>query len=130
MESDGDDNKPRRKRRRMRAMKNKILSQAGESIGETLVALLIAALALVMLAGAMSSSSGVILKSRDKLDDYYTANEEDNGVIKMTSGGSTAEKRITITDTTGNISLQSYKVSYYKNDEFGKKTVVAYKLSE
>ena len=55
-------------------MKKKLKSQTGESIGETLVSLLIAALALVMLAGAVSASSGVIMKGRNKLNAYYTAN--------------------------------------------------------
>ena len=42
-------------------IKEKLNGQSGESIGETLVALLIAALALVMLAGAISASLGVVL---------------------------------------------------------------------
>jgi hypothetical protein len=115
-------------------LKQKLQSRAGESIGETLVSLLIAALALVMLAGAISASSGVIMKSRDKLNDYYSANEEASGVVKMTSGGSTVTDGITIKDTiednTRAISDQSFKVTYYKNDKFGKKTVVAYELSD
>ena len=114
-------------------LKQKLQSRAGESIGETLVSLLIAALALVMLAGAISASSGVIMKSRDKLNDYYSANEEASGVVKMTSGGSTVTDGITIEDNTSNtraISDQSFKVTYYKNDKFGKKTVVAYELSD
>ena len=111
-------------------LKQKLQSRAGESIGETLVSLLIAALALVMLAGAISASSGVIMKSRDKLNDYYSANEEASGVVKMTSGGSTVTDVITIEDNTGAISKQSFKVTYYKNDKFGKKTVVAYELSD
>ena len=111
-------------------LKQKLQSRAGESIGETLVSLLIAALALVMLAGAISASSGVIMKSRDKLNDYYSANEEASGVVKMTSGGSTVTDGITIEDNTRTISDQSFKVTYYKNDKFGKKTVVAYELSD
>ena len=111
-------------------LKQKLQSRAGESIGETLVSLLIAALALVMLAGAISASSGVIMKSRDKLNDYYSANEEASGVVKMTSGGSTVKDGITIEDNTGAISNQSFKVTYYKSDKFGKKTVVAYELSD
>lgn len=113
----------------MEKLKQKLHSQAGESIGETLVSLLIAALALVMLAGAISASSGVILKSRDKLEKYYTANEQVSGVVKMTSGGSAVNDGITIEDNTRVISKQSYKVTYYANDEFGSKTVVAYDYS-
>ncbi len=110
-------------------LKQKLHSQSGESIGETLVALLIGVLALVMLAGAISASSGVILKSRDKLGKYYDANEAVSGVVKMTSGGTPSDAGITITDLQNSISGQSYKVTYYKNNEFGSKTVVAYDYS-
>ena len=50
----------------------KLRSQAGESIAETLVATLIAALALLMLAGAVSSASNIITRSNDAMNDYYT----------------------------------------------------------
>ena len=49
----------------------KIRSQSGESIGETLVALLISSLALVMLAGAVSSASNIITRSNQVMSDYY-----------------------------------------------------------
>lgn len=111
-------------------LKQKLQSRAGESIGETLVSLLIAALALVMLAGAISSSSGVIVKSRTKLNDYYSANEETSGVVKMETDGSSVTKGITIKDSSSSISEQSFNVDYFKNDKFGKKTVIAYELSD
>ena len=112
----------------MKKMIKKLKSQAGESIGETLVSMLIAALALLMLAGAMSASAGVIVKSRGKLSDYYDNNEEESGVVKMLVGGTAANDGVTITDSSHAISTKSYSVTYFKNDEFGKKTVVAYKL--
>ncbi|MBQ7692603.1 MAG: hypothetical protein IJT29_03230 [Oscillospiraceae bacterium] len=109
----------------------KLRGRAGESISETLVALLVAALALVMLAGAVSSGSNVINRSRQKLRTYYDINE------KIT-------KRISTADThyaTGSAPLsikssepmddslkkQSIIVQYYKNDEFADAPVVAYK---
>ena len=55
----------------MKKMLKKLRSTAGESIGETLVALLISALALVMLAGAVSSASNIITRSNDAMNDYY-----------------------------------------------------------
>lgn len=111
----------------MKRMKQRLHSQAGESISETLVSLLVAALALVMLAGAISAASDVIVISRDKLDRYNAANQAETGVIKMESGGSNGV--ITITDSSNNISEQSYPVTYYKNNEFDGRTVVAYKHS-
>ena len=55
----------------MKKMLKKLRSTAGESIGETLIALLISALALVMLAGAVSSASNIITRSNDAMNDYY-----------------------------------------------------------
>ena len=54
---------------------NKLRSNAGESIGETLVALVISALALAMLAGVIATASRIIDVQKNKLDDYYRANE-------------------------------------------------------
>lgn len=116
----------------MEKLKKKLKSQSGESLAETLVSLLIAALALIMLAGAMSASSGVITRSKEKLDDYYSANEGDSGVIKMKSGGGTsADLGITITDSEAvyKIANQSFKITYYENDEFSKTPVIAYKYT-
>ena len=111
----------------MKNEKKKICRQDGESISETLISLLVAALALVMLAGAVASSSNVITKSKDKMNSYYSANEASDGVVKMTGGTSTGS--ITITDTTSTMSPQSYNVYYYKNDTFSNNPVVAYSYS-
>lgn len=58
----------------MNRIMRKLSSQAGESIGETLVALLISALALVMLAGAVSSGMRVVTNSKEKMNAYYQVN--------------------------------------------------------
>ena len=111
-------------------MKKKLKSQTGESIGETLVSLLIAALALVMLAGAISASSGVIMKGRNKLNAYYTANEAESGVVKMKSGTRETDDKMTLTDGKGQFSESpSYPVTYYINDEFNSRIVIAYKYT-
>ena len=57
-------------------MKNalkKLRNHTGESIGETLVALLISALALVMLAGAVSTAARLIKNNKDSMETYYSA---------------------------------------------------------
>lgn len=54
-------------------MKRKIHSKAGESIGETLIALLISALALVMLAGAIGSAARIITRSNAAVKSHYDA---------------------------------------------------------
>lgn len=60
----------------MKKAKRRLCSQAGESLGETLVGLLIAALALTMLAGAMMTSSGIITKSKAALNTYQDGIEQ------------------------------------------------------
>lgn len=49
----------------------KLRSRAGESIGETLIALLISALALLMLAGAVSSASRIVTRNKTAMEYYY-----------------------------------------------------------
>lgn len=67
----------------------KLRSRSGESITETLVALLISAFALTMLAGAILTSSGIIKRSSDRITKYYTASTEaleemkGSGIVKI-----------------------------------------------
>ena len=57
-------------------IKKKIHNQAGESIGETLVALLISALALMILAGAIGAATRIITRSNTAVKEYYDADAE------------------------------------------------------
>ena len=105
----------------MEKIKKKLNSQTGESIGETLVALLIAALALVMLAGAMTTASGIVTKSRDKLggeNGYYSKIEN---LVKMESG-----TRGTV-NITGTGLGQEVNIVYVENKAFSRTPVIAYK---
>ena len=54
----------------------KLNSTSGESIAETLVAVLIAAIALLMLAGTINTASNLITKSKNTLDEYYHSNNK------------------------------------------------------
>ena len=112
-------------------LKKKIGSRAGESIAETLVALLIAALALVMLAGAITAASNMITVSKAKMDDYYKNNKGDDGIVKMitdpASSTNVTSGTITMTDTGGPLT-DTYNVNFYTNSEFEHTPVVAYKL--
>lgn len=51
---------------------DKLRDRAGESIAETLVGLLISALALLMLAGALTSASNIVNKSKTTMGEYYS----------------------------------------------------------
>ena len=52
----------------------KLKEPSGETLTETLVALLIAALALVMLAGMISSTTRIVTQSKTTMNSYYAEN--------------------------------------------------------
>ena len=72
-------------------MMKKLRSRAGETLTETLVALLISALALLMLAGAVTSATRVITRSKDKMTEYYAA---DAALANRTGTGNTLRRLI------------------------------------
>lgn len=103
----------------------KLRSKAGETITETLVALLIAALALTMLAGAISSAATIIKHNRTVFNEYYSENEK---LMRMSS---TSEKAtVTITDKNGNAGSNSFTVGVdtYTNSRLST-PVTAYKVT-
>lgn len=104
----------------------KLNSQTGESLAETLVALLISAVALVMLAGVMSAAGSVISSSRNKLKAYYEATNEK---LVNRSGETAGSNSVTISDSGGTsvISIQYDSITYYKNTVFSQTPIVAYK---
>ena len=55
----------------MRQVFKKLRSRAGETIAETLVALLVGTLALMILAGMISATARLVTRSEKKMDDYY-----------------------------------------------------------
>ncbi len=106
-------------------MNSKLKNTKGESIGETLVSLLIASLALVMLAGSISATSGMITRTRAALGRYYKANEV---VVNMDGVGadgkdSVVESNKTITvhqdkkSNTFGISVKAYRNKVFSNHE-------------
>ena len=115
-------------------IKKKLASQAGESIGETLVALLISALALVMLAGAVSAGMRVVTNSKDKMDEYYKVN---NAVVARATTAPTVKgtvasgfSRNTLTVTINKL-LPSGTIppaNYWKNETLSGVPVVVYSL--
>ena len=101
----------------------KLRSEAGESISETIVSVLIAALALVMLAGAVSTASHVITTSKDRLDGYYAENEK---IITM-SDEAVTESTHRIRISCGDETWGSVPVKYYINNKFSGNPVITYK---
>jgi len=104
-------------------MTRKLKSRSGESIAETLVAVLIAAFGLLMLAGTINSASNLITNSKKKLSEYYEAN---NTLASATSTSGT-DGSVSINEATGETAWITSKVKVFKNDKLGSRTVVAYR---
>ena len=106
------------------SIKKKIGSRSGETIAETLIALLIAALALTMLAGAISYAFNMIRESRRNLEAYYdTAND-----MASLSGGS--DKTVTVSWSADESLKKSYTVTCVENTAFRGIKVASYKYEE
>lgn len=109
-------------------VKQKLNSNKGESIAETLIALLVSTLALVMLAGAISSAGNVVEKGRKAMKEYYDGIEN---VVKRDGTGESVS--MTLLDQEGNSiylfgsSSTAITVNAYSNSRFQKYPVVAYK---
>ena len=110
-----------------KAMKHRILaklrSRAGDSIAELLIALLISSLAMVMLAGAVSSASNMIRRGNTAMTAYFT---EDNALAERTTDDGNPPPAATVTLKEGSNDVQNWAVKYYSNDTFGRTHVVAY----
>lgn len=110
-------------------LRAKLQSRAGESISETLVAMLVAALALTMLAGAITTSRDIIMRTRERLDVYYTAANQlaAHQTGEIVSGSAAVQIREDASQITFvNENNGVVNVTYYKNQEFEKTPVVAY----
>lgn len=111
----------------MRKIKEKIINNAGESIGEVLVALLISGLALLMLAGAIASSSRLVEKSKDTQAKYYSANEILTAQPDSEDLDSDLVQRYAATLSFSNASKNNKNITVYKNKVLGNPPVISYK---
>lgn len=100
----------------------RIRSKAGETIAETLVAILIAALALVMLAGSITAAKNIIQNNRTAFNTYYAQNE-----ILMKQSESTGSTTIALKETGETGNLFSLSVDTFTNSSLGD-TVTAYRI--
>lgn len=102
----------------------KLRSTAGESIAETLIAVLISALALVILAGAISATARIIIDSDETMGRYY---DMDANLAEHTGTSSTMAVTISRIESDGSSTgFPPSTVTYYENNAFANKTVVAY----
>lgn len=104
-------------------------SRAGETIAETLLALLVSALALTMLAGAITTATNVTNVGNAAMEDYYAGmNAAAAGSDSDSSAHGSGHVSIKLSDNTGPDLLtgNSVGVDYHVNARFGGKPVVAY----
>ena len=117
-------------------IRKKLKSEAGESIAEVLISLLIAALALTMLASVISSSASIITNSKKKLSDYYAANEElsaEKQAAKDSKISKATDVAFTLKDKNGvahSLSRKSALVTTYTNSQLSNTQVIAYAFQE
>ena len=104
-------------------LKCKLRNKAGETIAETLIALLIAAIALTMLAAMIASTVNVVTVSKDKIEEYYEKSVPLEQMVAEGTGGSSA----TVAFSAGNLSAEA-EVVCYTNETFNStdKAVSAY----
>ena len=113
-------------------IKGKLRNRAGETIAETLVSVLIAAVALMMLAQMISATISMVKTSEEKVDAYYRANEAlttltaVQGANVSSSAGSVS---FTVSDdVTEGLNIPAQAVTVYQNLNYSdaKRTVCAY----
>lgn len=112
----------------MNRIRRKIQSNTGESIAETLVAVLLIALALTMLAAMISSTANMVKTSETKMSEYYETNA---ALETFADPDGPIEIAITVTNSSGVASsaeIESPQVDYKMNEAFSKTPVVAYRL--
>lgn len=126
----------------MKKQLRKLKNRRGETITETLVALLIASIALVMLASMISSTSSIVTTSTKAMQEYYNANNRmlSHGTAATTGegtgsgsaeGNTTGSAQITfsITGTDSTLNLEPQNVTLYENNRFEKTPVISYQVS-
>lgn len=104
----------------MKRLIKKLNSQSGESIAETLFAVLVAAIALTMLAGMITATANMVKTSEDKMDTYYTESR------KLEEIGAGSELSLSITSE-DDIKIEGIRVYSAQNGTFQKTPVTAYR---
>jgi len=109
---------PDRREHTVKNVMKKLHNRKGESLAETLVAVLVIALALTMLAGMITATANMVNKSKSKMNEYYTENAR---LEQMTVDGTLNMK------LTGDVSVD-VTVSQTTNNTFSNKPVIAYEI--
>ena len=102
-------------------VRNKLKSDRGDSIAEVLIALLISAVALVMLASMITSSTSMIGASKKNIENYYSAANEMTGDCSVKYSGT-----VKLVPVSGTSMSTSFSVNYYVNEYITNHPVVAF----
>ena len=107
----------------MKKIAKKLRSQAGESIAETLIAVLVIAVALTMLAAMITATANMVKTSEKTMDEYYT----ENAALETLSGGTETTIVITSEDETSSGTIESVSAAYAENKVLSE-PVIAYRM--
>lgn len=110
-------------------LRAKAKSRSGESIAETLIALLISCAGLVMLIFMLTGGINMTAKSKDTLSDYYDKN---NNVAAQDDGGKEVKLTLTVKDPgfTDHFSSQDFETLLFTNDTISRTPVYSYRQAE
>ena len=106
--------------------RRRIRSCAGESIAETLIALLVSTVGLMMLAGMINTGAHLITRSRTTLRTYYTENNR----LEEKEDSIAGQLRITLQFREGDIPAEAIEAAYYENTAIRRRTVISYRTGE
>lgn len=118
----------------MKRFIKKLKSQNGESLGETMIALLISILGLALLAMMIETSANLIKKSDTEFNSYIG---KENKLVEKTEESNTLKGQVYISSANDNTNIYyidndssivnaKYDVNYFKN-ELNNIEVISYK---
>ena len=111
----------------MKKILKKLSATSGESLAETLIAVLIIAVALTMLASMISSTSSLVKKGEEQLNRYYTESEKLETFSEL-GPESKPKVKFTAESTTYTIKISDVSVDYAENTIFAGHPVIAYHM--
>ena len=111
----------------MRNLKIKLQSQIGETLAETLITVLIIAVAMTMLAGMISATASMVKTSEKKMDEYYQTSKNLETFSEMESDHTPTA---TIKSKSDPATFDSIPIEYAKNEVFTEHTIVAYRCTD
>ncbi len=94
---------------------DRLARESGETLTETLVSILIGTLALIMLAGAITTATNIVVSSKRKMDEHYTAED------LVVAGDSTkivgSDFKVELTETgAANVALLADGITVYSEN--------------